>query len=271
MNRLLGKAAIVTGAAGGIGAATAAAFAREGAKLLLADIDLDAAAALADRFKADGAEAEAVHADIGDEESIRQMVARASEAFGRLDILCNNAAATTLASTRDGMVEMMSTAVWDDTMRINLRGPMLAIKYAIPAMRRGGGGSIVNICSNAMLAGDLGNTAYAASKAGLAALTRYVATQHGHEGIRCNGISPGFIETRPADSERGRLFRRVIHTHELTRRAGTPEDVAHLAVYLAGEESGFVTGQIYGVDGGALAHQAHYADARSAAAQGEKP
>jgi NAD(P)-dependent dehydrogenase (short-subunit alcohol dehydrogenase family) len=269
MNRLSGKVAIVTGAAGGIGAATAEAFRREGARLLLADIDLDAAVALADRLRAEDGEAQAVHADIGDDDSIRRMVEAAVAAFGRLDILYNNAAATAMASTRDGPVETMATEVWDDTMRINLRGPMLAIKYAIPAMRAGGGGAIVNICSNAMLAGDLGNTAYAVSKAGLAGLTRYVATQHGREGIRCNGISPGFIETRPADSERGRLFRRVIHSHEMAARAGTPEDVAHLAVYLASDESGFVNGQIYGVDGGALAHQPHYADALRAT--GEQP
>jgi NAD(P)-dependent dehydrogenase (short-subunit alcohol dehydrogenase family) len=266
MDRLKGKVAIVTGAAGGIGAAIAAAFLREGASVLIADLDGDAASATAGRL---GGHARAVQADLGDEASIRAMIAAAIPAFGRLDILCNNAAATALASTRDGTVEAMAADVWDDTMRINLRGPMLAIKYAVPVMRQGGGGSVVNICSNAMLAGDLGNTAYAVSKAGLAALTRYVATQHGHENIRCNGISPGFIETRPADSERGRLFRRVIHGHELTARAGRPEDVAEMAVFLAGDESGFVTGQIFGVDGGALAHQAHYADARRAA-QGEQ-
>ncbi len=264
MNRLTGKVAIITGAAGGIGRATAEAFRREGASLLLADLALDAATALADRLCADGGEASAVHADIGDEESIRRMVESAVATFGRLDILYNNAAATSMASTRDGPVETMSAALWDDTMRINLRGPMLAIKYATPVMRQGGGGSIVNICSNAMLAGDLGNTAYAVSKAGLAALTRYVATQYGPDAIRCNAISPGFIETRPADSDRGRMFRRVIHAHELTR-AGTPEDIAEMAVYLASDESGFVTGQIYSVDGGASAHQAHYADALRAA------
>jgi NAD(P)-dependent dehydrogenase (short-subunit alcohol dehydrogenase family) len=269
MDRLTGKVAIVTGAAGGIGAATAEAFRREGARLLLADIDLAAAEALADRLRARGGQISAVRADMGEEESIREMVSAAVAAFGRIDILCNNAAATALASTADGPVETMSSLIWDDTMRINLRGPMLAIKYAVPVMRQGGGGSIVNICSNAMLAGDLGNTAYAVSKAGLAALTRYVATQHGVDGIRCNGISPGFIETRPADSERGRMFRRVIHTHELTARAGTPEDVAEMAVFLAGDESGFVTGQIYAVDGGALAHQSHYAAARRAA-EGEQ-
>ena len=265
MNRLSGKVAIVTGAAGGIGTATAEAFRREGARLLLADIDFDAAAALAERLRAEGGDARAVQADIGDEESVRRMVGATVAAFGGLDILYNNAAATAMASTADGPVETMSAEIWDDTMRINLRGPMLAIKYAVPVMRQGGGGSIVNICSNAMLAGDLGNTAYAVSKAGLAALTRYVAAQHGREGIRCNAISPGFIETRPADSERGRMFRRVIRTHEMAARPGTPDDVAHMAVYLASDESGFVNGQIFGVDGGALAHQAHYADALRAA------
>jgi NAD(P)-dependent dehydrogenase (short-subunit alcohol dehydrogenase family) len=265
MNRLAGKVAVVTGAAGGIGAATAEAFRREGAKLVLADINRDAASALADRLRAGGGEVSAVHADIGDEASIQWMVAAAIAAFGGIDILYNNAAATAMASTADGPIETMPAEIWDDTMRINLRGPMLAIKYAVPVMRQGGGGSIINICSNAMLAGDLGNTAYAVSKAGLAALTRYVAAQHGREGIRCNAISPGFIETRPADSERGRMFRRVIRTHEMAARPGTPDDVAHMAVYLASDESGFVNGQIFGVDGGALAHQAHYADALRAA------
>src|SRR5579872_3418281 len=123
MTRLAGKVAIITGAAGGIGAATAEAFRRESAKLLLADRDYDRAAHLAESLQGENGGAFAVHVDMGEEESVRGMIAAASAAFGRIDILYNNAAATALASTQDGPVESMSTTVWDDTLRINLRGP----------------------------------------------------------------------------------------------------------------------------------------------------
>jgi NAD(P)-dependent dehydrogenase (short-subunit alcohol dehydrogenase family) len=160
----------------------------------------------------------------------------------------------------------MDVSVWDDLMRINLRGTMLCCKYAIPHLRARGGGSIINTASGAGHAGMLSHTAYGTSKAGVIMLTKYVATQHGKEGIRCNAISPGLVVT-PATAENyaasgvGEMMLR----HHLTPRLGKPEDIANAVVFLASDESAFVTGETLAVDGGSLAHQPFYADAMAAA------
>ena len=145
--------------------------------------------------------------------------------------------------------------------RVNLRGTMLATKYAIPRMRARGGGSIINTASGSAFTGMLGNTCYGILKAGVVTMTQYVATQHGHENIRCNAISPGLIVTAAtrdtyAASAAGDLMLR----HQLVKRFGAPEDIAELAVYLASDASSFVTGQCYSVDGGFGAHTAIYGD-----------
>jgi NAD(P)-dependent dehydrogenase (short-subunit alcohol dehydrogenase family) len=266
MNRLKDKVAIVTGAGSGIGAACALALAAEGAKAIFADINADNAERQAAAARAAGYEASAVAADIGDESSIRRMFEFAIERYGALDVLHNNAADTRLSSTRDAPVEHMDVSVWDDLMRINLRGTMLCCKYAIPHLRARGGGAIINTASGAGHAGMLSHTAYGTSKAGVIMLTKYVATQHGKEGIRCNAISPGLVVT-PATAENyaasgvGEMMLR----HHLTPRLGKPEDIANAVVFLASDESAFVTGETLAVDGGSLAHQPFYADAMAAA------
>ncbi|MGB8364195.1 MAG: SDR family NAD(P)-dependent oxidoreductase [Rhizomicrobium sp.] len=258
--RLEGKAAIVTGGAGGIGAATAALFCLEGARVLIADINGAAAEVLAKRLGTEGYGALAYRLDLGDPASIAQMVDVAMASFGRLDILDNNAAAANLASTVDGAVETMDPDVWDQTMAINLRGPMLAAKAAIPRMRQSGGGAIVNILSNSAFHGDMAPTAYATSKGGLATLTRYIATQHGREGIRCNAVSPGLIPIAEKSTAEREAFRVQMRDHELATRSGLPDDIAQAVAFLSSDDAAFVNGQILHVDGGATVHSMQFAD-----------
>ena len=261
MKRLDGKIAIITGAASGIGRATARRVAAEGARTVVADLNGAGAKLLADEISAAGGEATAVQADLGDNDSARAMVEAAVTAYGGLDILHNNAAATRLAATQDGPVSAADPDVWDETMRINLRGALVAIQAAVPHMIARGGGSVINTASGAGLTGDLRNPAYGASKAALISLTRYVATEFGKQGIRCNAISPGFIVI-PEKAGR-EAVEAIMLRHHLTPRLGRPEDIAALVVFLASDESAFVTGQNICVDGGLLAHQPFLADFRT--------
>jgi NAD(P)-dependent dehydrogenase (short-subunit alcohol dehydrogenase family) len=258
--RLQGKVAIVTGAASGIGAETATRLAQEGAAVVVADINLEGAQQVVARIVQTGAAAAAVRVDLGEEQSITQMISFAVERFGGLDILDNNAADTRLSATRDVGVEHTDTQVWDTLMRINLRGTMIACKAAIPRMRARGGGSIINMSSGSGLTGALAPTAYGVSKAGIIMLTQYVATQHGKEGIRCNAIAPGLIVTDAASSYASGPFGEMMLRHHLTPRLGTPGDIASAVAFLASDEAAFITGQVICVDGGLLAHAPYHAD-----------
>jgi NAD(P)-dependent dehydrogenase (short-subunit alcohol dehydrogenase family) len=153
-------------------------------------------------------------------------------------------------------------------MRVNLRGTMLACKFAIPHLRSRGGGAIVNISSGAALAGASGYTAYAVSKAGIVTLTQYLATQHGKEGIRCNAVAPGLIVTPATESTyaSGGVGAMMLR-HHLSRRLGRPADVAAAVVFLASDEAEFINGHLLCVDGGLMAHQPYYADAATAGGQ----
>jgi NAD(P)-dependent dehydrogenase (short-subunit alcohol dehydrogenase family) len=256
MSSLEGKVALVTGAASGIGAATARRFAEAGAQVVIADLNLDGARAVAEDH---GDAALAVAIDAGDPETIEQAVQAAVGAFGGLDILHNNAAITAPdVMAGDTNAVDIDLDLWDRVMAVNARGYLAGCKYAIPVMAARGGGSIICTASGAAHAGDVVRIAYGCSKGAIVTMVRYVATQHAHQGIRCNAIAPGLVKT-PAllqvAPELVDLLRRHILTDHL--EAG---DIAEMALYLASDASRCVTGQTFNVDGGYYAHQPSYAD-----------
>jgi NAD(P)-dependent dehydrogenase (short-subunit alcohol dehydrogenase family) len=256
MNRLEGKVAIITGGAGGIGAACAERFASEGATVVVADLLEQPAKEVAARIKHG---AIGLHYDAGDPASIKAGIEQVVARFGRIDILFNNAAATSFDIHRqDTTAPDIPIEIWDLVMSINVRGVMLGCKYAIPHLIAGGGGSIINTASDSGLAGDITRIAYGTSKAAVIMLSKYIAAQHGRQKIRCNSILPG-----PILNDSLRQYPdlvRIIERHALTPRIGLPEDIAAMAAYLAADESAYVTGQALSVDGGHLAHQPQIAD-----------
>lgn len=263
MGRLDGKVGVVTGSASGIGRATAHALAREGASVVVADIDAAGAGQVAAEITSAGGNAIDHRVDVSSESEIRQMVDAAVEAYGGLDILHNNAAAIGRSGAgNDTDVAALEIDVWERTMAVNLRGVMLGCKHAIPRLLERGGGSIINTSSGSAEQGDLTHPAYAVSKGGVNTLTFYVAAQYGKRGIRCNAIAPGLILTHPVENFGGRDYVAMLEEHHLTPRVGQPEDIANAVVFLASEESSFITGQIVRVDGGILSHAPPVADIR---------
>ncbi|WP_170328526.1 SDR family NAD(P)-dependent oxidoreductase [Ruegeria arenilitoris] len=239
MRRFEGKVALVTGGRSGIGQAIAARLADEGARVFTAQRGAE------DRF-------EGIAADFSDPNSPAQVVAEVVDRAGQLDVLVNNA-----GMMQEARVEDMTLEDWQKNLTVNLTAPFLMIQAALPYLRKTRG-SIVNTGSIEGLGSNPGHAAYCASKAGLHGLTRAVAVDHGAEGIRCNAIAPGwidtelnldFIETMPDPD----AFRRDIRKIHPVARTGKPEEVAALAAFLAAEESGFITGQVYTVDGGRMA------------------
>lgn len=257
MPRLSGKVAIVTGGAGGIGAATARELAREGAAVAVVDIDQAKAGEVADSVRQEGGQAIAVGGDLAEEDAAKSVVQATVAQFGRIDVLHNNAALTASSFlSRDTAVSEMTLDVWQRSLEVNLGSQLLMCKHAVPEMRRGTGGSIINMSSGAALSGDRTRLAYGVSKAGVHTLTMYVATSEGKQGIRANTIVPGLILT---DAVRAHLPDEVLdglgHA-TLTPYVGQPEDVAELVVFLASEQSRYITGQMIAIDGGMSAHVA---------------
>jgi NAD(P)-dependent dehydrogenase (short-subunit alcohol dehydrogenase family) len=250
MNRLQGKVAIVTGGAGAIGSATVTRFIAEGARVVVADIAADAARAVARKA---GENALAIAYDAADSNSVKELVESTVRHFGRLDILFNNAGLTDpIRVARDFPVAETDFEIWDQSMMINARGCLAGCKFAIPHMLRNGG-SIINMSSLSGLAGDLARTAYGASKAAVVSITKYVATQYGRKGIRCNAIAPGLILTEASKAVSPELLTRL-QKHVLTPEFGEPADIAALCAFLASPESKYITAQTISCDGGLLAH-----------------
>lgn len=249
--RLAGKVALVTGGASGIGEATCRRMAAEGAQVLVADVAVDRA----ERVAKEIADAAAVSLDVTRESDWEAAVATAEERFGRLDVLMNCAGISVPAP-----IDELTLEAWRETMTVNAEGVFLGCRYGIEALRRAGGGSIINVASIFGVAGGARHAAYSASKGAVRMLTKSVALRCAEAGwnIRCNAIHPGAIETPIMDpmfeaaADRDALLAAFAAQHPMGR-VGQPEEVAEVAVFLASDESSFVTGAEIAVDGGYLA------------------
>ena len=244
MGRLDGKVALITGAARGQGASEARMFAREGAKVVFGDILDDEGKKVEAEINESGGEATYIYLDVTIEDQWQRAINTAVSKYGKLDVLVNNAGIII-----PGGLEEMTEEAWDRTMAVNAKGPFMGTKHSIPVMRAAGGGSIINISSNVGIVGSTRAPAsYIASKGAIRLFTKATAIQHAKDNIRCNSIHPGPVDTdmyrvtRPADS--------IIEQHVPLGRVGRPDEIAYGAVFLASDESSFMTGSELVIDGG---------------------
>lgn len=248
MGRVQNKVAIITGGASGIGLATANAFAKEGAKVVIGDFNQEGAEHAAKEIENSGGQVIASFLDASNEESIKRLIEKAAEAFGRIDVLFNNVGLTDLRKDLD--IVNLDLDEWDRLMNVNVKSMVIGCKYAIPLMIKTGGGSIINTASMAGFSGDAIRTAYGASKAAVINLTKYIATQYGKQRIRCNAVAPGLILTPAARTNLPENILDLFMKYNSLPYHGEPEDIANTVLFLASEESKFITGQTIQVEGG---------------------
>ena len=250
--RLDGKVALITGGASGMGKVASGLFAREGARIVLSDVADEAGEATAAEIRDAGGEAAYVHADVSKESDAKAMVDAAVERFGGLHILYNNAG---VMMPEDGSVDSTDERIWDITLGVNVKGVAFGCKYGVPAIIASGGGSIVNVASFvAWMGAATSQTAYTSSKGAVLAMTREIAVEYARRGVRCNALCPGPIETPllmqllSDDAKRQRRF-----VHIPMGRLGQAEELAKAALFLASDDSSFMTGTSLIVDGGITA------------------
>jgi len=254
VTRLSGKVALITGGGTGIGRAIAVAFAREGANVALAGRRMEKLKEVAREVKKQGGEAKAIECDVTRARDAERAVRETAKQFGKLDVLVNNAGILSVAT-----VDGISEAEWDQVMTVNVKGPFLLSRAALKEFRKSGGGAIVNIGSVLGLVAMKDRAAYCASKGGVTLLTKAMALDHAHENVRVNCICPAIVETELVrglfdSGEQGQALRKARLTTIPLGRFGKPVDVAELAVFLASEESSWLTGAAIPLDGGLTAY-----------------
>lgn len=247
---LEGKAAIVTGAASGIGRKVAEYYAREGAKVIVADVDEKGAMETVDSIKRDDGQAVFVKTDVSNPQECEAMVNAARKQFGRLDLACNNAG----IGGEENLTADYSIEGWQKMIAINLSGVFYCMKYEIPAMLESEGGSIVNMASILGQVGFMSAPAYVAAKHGVVGLTHNAAIEYSAQGIRINSVGPGFIHTPMIEEleEDRETYNTLVSLHPIGR-LGKPEEVAELVLWLSSDKASFVSGAYYPIDGGYLA------------------
>ncbi|WP_423797928.1 SDR family NAD(P)-dependent oxidoreductase [Neobacillus sp. SAB-20_R2A] len=252
MSRLSGKVAIITGAASGQGAAEARLFAREGAKVVATDIQIELLEKVVKEIQDNGGEAVAVNHDVTKEEQWQEVVNKAVNTYGKLDVLVNNAGIGGAAGF--ALIDDVDLAGWNKFMTVNATSQFLGIKSVIPELRKNGGGSIVNISSMAGLVGGAAGIHYTASKGAIRLLTKDAAVELGPDNIRVNSVHPGFIDTPMVSvvTDNPELTKAALQSIPLGR-AAQPEEVANLVLFLASDDACYITGAEIAIDGGATA------------------
>ncbi len=245
--KLDGKVSIVTGGSSGIGRGTSLLFAEEGAKVVVADVDARGGEDTVALIGASGGDAVFVHTDVSQSSHVRDMVQRTVDHYGKLDLLINVAGRQ---AETPPLVDVTEEE-WDLVMDVNVKGTFLACKYAVPHMLEQGGGAIVNVASSAVLRGSSFSLPYSVSKAGVVQLTKTVSSQYASHGIRSNCVIPGLVDTPGSQGVEGAagIFDEAVARIPVGR-AGQPEDIAKLMLYLASDDAAFVTGSAYVIDGG---------------------
>jgi len=244
--RIKDKVVLITGSASGIGKETALLFAREGGKLVVADVNDKAGEETVEEIRKNGGDAFFAHLDVSNREQVKQVVKDTISKYGRIDVLINNA-----GIIQDALVVKMTEEQWDRVININLKGPFNCIQGVVEQMITQGSGVIINISSVVALYGNVGQTNYAATKSGLIGITKTLGKELGRKGIRVNAVAPGFIITPMTASVPEKILDLMKEKTPL-KRLGKPEDVANTLLFLSSDEASFINGAVISVDGGLI-------------------